>query len=412
MGQRFISRTLAACARAADNAAMNTDDDLLFADEDHGSGHSLPPWIVMVVDDEPDILAVTRLTLENAQFSGRGVRLVNAGSAAEGRRALAAHPDAALILLDVVMESDDAGLTFVRHVREGLSNRDVRIVLRTGQPGVAPARAVIDAYEIDDYRTKTELTSERLYVSVAAALRTYALLDSRRQRERALMESHQELERFAYVASHDLQTPLRAIVGYTQLLQRRHSAALDTDGQTLLADVVASGTTLSLLIRDLLEFSDLSHASRQPQPVALDAVMQRVQTRLASEIAARHAQLEIDALPSVQGDAVMLEQALVNLMDNALKFQPGDTPRVRVAALADATHLDIAVRDEGIGIAPEHLAQVLEGFRRLHTQEDFAGTGLGLAICKKVARLHGGELLAQSEPGAGSTFTLRLPLTS
>ena len=384
------------------------DDDLLFADEDHGSGHKLPPWIVLVVDDEPDILAVTRLTLESAQFSGRGVRLVNAGSAAEGRRQLAVHPDTALILLDVVMESDDAGLEFVRHVRDALGNRDVRIVLRTGQPGVAPARTVIDGYEIDDYRTKTELTSERLYVSVAAALRTYALLDARRQRERALMESHQELERFAYVASHDLQTPLRAIVGYTQLLQRRHAAALDADGQALLGDVVASGTTLSLLIRDLLEFSDLSHASRQPQPVSLDEVMQRVQARLAKEIAARHAVLTIGTLPTVKGDAVMLEQALVNLVDNALKFQHRDAPGIWVTAVADATQIDIAVRDDGIGIAPEHLAQVLEGFRRLHTQEDFSGTGLGLAICKKVARLHGGELLAQSVPGAGSTFTLRL----
>jgi len=384
-------------------------DDLVFADEDHGSRMGPPPWLVLVVDDEPDIHAVTRLTLENAQFSGRGVRLVNAHSGAEGRALLAQHPDAALILLDVVMESDDAGLAFVRHVREQLGNRDVRIVLRTGQPGVAPARTVIETYEIDDYRTKTELTSERLYVSVAAALRTYALLDSRRQRERALMESHQELERFAYVASHDLQTPLRAIVGFTQLLQRRYGAQLDDDGRILLAEVVSSGTALSLLIRDLLEFSDLSHASRQPQPVALDALMQRLRIRLGAQIEASQAALHIEPLPTVEGDAVMLEQALVNLVDNALKFQRGHAAVVRVSAIESEAHIEIQVRDEGIGIEPEHLARVLEGFHRLHTQEDFAGTGLGLAICKKVARLHGGELLATSEPGAGSTFSLRLP---
>ena len=391
---------------------MNDDnalDDLLFADEDSGHHNGLPPWIVLVVDDEPDIHAVTRLTLENAQFSGRGVRLVNAHSGAEGRAQLAANPDAALILLDVVMESDDAGLAFVRHVRETLGNRDVRIVLRTGQPGVAPARTVIETFEIDDYRTKTELTSERLYVSVAAALRTYALLDSRRQRERALMESHQELERFAYVASHDLQTPLRAIVGFTQLLQRRHSQQLAADGQALLADVISNGTALSMLIRDLLEFSDLNHASRQAQPVSLDDVITRVRVRLAAEIEERHAVVQSSPLPVVQGDAVMLEQALVNLVDNAIKYQRNALPFVSIRAQQTADAIEIQVIDEGIGIKPEHLARVLEGFHRLHTQEDFAGTGLGLAICKKVARLHGGELLARSVPGEGSTFTLRLP---
>ncbi|MES2883362.1 MAG: histidine kinase dimerization/phospho-acceptor domain-containing protein [Pseudomonadota bacterium] len=226
---------------------MSTEEDeLLFADEDHRAGPSLMPWTVLVVDDEPDVHAVTRLTLEQALFDGRGVQLVKANSAAEGRAQLAAHPEVALILLDVVMESDDAGLQFVNHVRATLGNRAVRIVLRTGQPGVAPPRAVIERYAIDDYRSKSELTSERLYVSVAAALRTFALLQ-------ALQQAEAQLQRQAHAASHELQTPLRAIVGFTQLLQRRHLAALDDDSQALLNSVVDSGTALSELIRDLLE---------------------------------------------------------------------------------------------------------------------------------------------------------------
>lgn len=223
-----------------------TKDELLFAEEDQGSANSLPPWKILVVDDEPDVHAVSRLALEHARFEQRGVQLLYAHSAAEGRAQMAAHADVALILLDVVMESDNAGLLFVDHVRETLGNREVRIVLRTGQPGVAPARAVIERYAIDDYRTKTELSSERLYVSVAAALRTYALLH-------ALRLAHERLQRHAYAASHDLQTPLRAIVGFTQLLQRRHLATLDADGQELLNSVVDNGTALSALIRDLLE---------------------------------------------------------------------------------------------------------------------------------------------------------------
>lgn len=229
------------------------DDELRFQDEAPLASDDLPPWTVLVVDDEPDIHAVTRLALEGTRFDGRGVQLLHAHSAAAGREALAANPQVALILLDVVMESDDAGLAFVRHVRETVGNRAVRIVLRTGQPGVAPARTVIETYEIDDYRTKTELTSERLHVSVAAALRTFALLQSLRAREAQLQQAHEQLQSHAYAASHHLQTPLRAIVGFTQLLQRRHLAALDADGQALLNDVVENGTALSALIRELLE---------------------------------------------------------------------------------------------------------------------------------------------------------------
>lgn len=223
-----------------------TKDELLFADEALSTAGHQPPWRVLIVDDEPDVHAVTRLALEHACFEQRGVQLHHAHSAAEARALLATHADVALILLDVVMESDDAGLLLVDHVRETLGNREVRIVLRTGQPGVAPARTLIERYAIDDYRTKTELTSERLYVSVAAALRTYALL-------KALRQAHEQLQRHADAASHDLQTPLRAIVGFTQLLQRRHLATLDADGQALLNTVVDNGIALSALIRDLLE---------------------------------------------------------------------------------------------------------------------------------------------------------------
>ena len=179
----------------------------------------------------------------------------------------------------------------------------------------------------------------------------------------------------------------------------------------LLADVVASGTTLATLIRNLLEFSELGRAQRQLQPVALDALLQRVRSRLAAPLAARYAALVVGDLPVVEGDAVMLEQALVNLVDNALKFQPGATPTVQIRAEAAGGFVDIEVIDRGIGIAASHLPQVLEGFRRLNKAEEFPGTGLGLALCKKVARLHGGELLARSAPGSGSTFILRLPLT-
>lgn len=387
---------------------MTDDDELIFAAEDEATEAGGPPWRVLVVDDEPDVHAVTRLTLERERFDGRPVQLLSAHSAAEGRRQLDAHPDIALVLLDVVMESDDAGLQFVRHVRETLGKRHVRIVLRTGQPGVAPPREIVQRYQIDDYRTKTELTSERLYVTIAAALRSFALLEAQARRERELLLSNQELERFAYVASHDLQTPLRAIVGYTQLLQRQHAGALDAEGLILLDELVDSGKRLSALIRGLLEFSDLGQPQRAWQRISLETLLARACDRLRAVIEDRAAEIAAGPLPEVEGDPVMLEQALVALLDNALKFQPGPRPRVQVSATVDGDRIELSLRDRGIGIPADHLPRVLDGFHRLHAPEDYPGTGLGLALCRKVARLHGGGLDAESAPGQGSTFRLTL----
>ena len=157
-------------------------DDILFADEagsqaeEEGSPQSLKPagfWKVMIVDDEKEIHNVTKIALSDFQFDGKGIQFVNAFSAREAKDLIARHPDTAIILLDVVMEEDDAGLQVVKHIRETMRNNIVRIILRTGQPGQAPERKVIVDYDINDYKTKTELTAQKLFTTVVAALRAY-----------------------------------------------------------------------------------------------------------------------------------------------------------------------------------------------------------------------------------------------
>ena len=156
---------------------MTGDDDFLISDEDEGAGHPVAPaqtpWRILIVDDDAEVHAVTRLSLRRFMFEGRPVELISAFSAAEARDVLSKTDDVALILLDVVMETEDAGLKFVRHVRQTLGNRSVRIVLRTGQPGSAPEQEVIVDFDINDYRAKTELTHERLTVCTITALRSY-----------------------------------------------------------------------------------------------------------------------------------------------------------------------------------------------------------------------------------------------
>lgn len=173
-------------------------DDLILLDEPlqlAPQGPSLPPWKVLIVDDEPEIHAVTRLVLGNFRFEGRPLQFISAHSAAEGRKALAEHSDIALILLDVVMETDQAGLDLVRWIRSELNNHTVRIVLRTGQPGHSAVQQVSTDYDINDYKEKTELTTHKLTVTVRVALRGYrdilAIEQARRGMQRVLAASAQ-----------------------------------------------------------------------------------------------------------------------------------------------------------------------------------------------------------------------------
>nr|WP_245986402.1 DUF3369 domain-containing protein [Azospirillum thermophilum] len=154
----------------------DTDDDLFFLDEADGGGGAAEPgkcWKMLIVDDEPEVHAITKLVLADFVYKGRPAHFISAFSAAEARRVLASETDIAIILLDVVMETDDAGLQLVHHIREELKNRHVRIILRTGQPGQAPERAVILDYDINDYKAKTQLTAQQLFTTTVAALRSY-----------------------------------------------------------------------------------------------------------------------------------------------------------------------------------------------------------------------------------------------
>lgn len=385
------------------------NDAVPLLDESVPAGTGLPPWQVLVVDDDEVMHSVTRLCYADFSYRGRALDILTAHSASEARALLASHPDVALVLLDVVMESEHAGLELARHIREELGNRTVRIVLRTGQPGQAPPRAVVRQYEIDDYRTKTELTFERLHVLTVTALRTYQLLRDQAARERELAHYSEELERFNYAASHDLQTPLRTIVRFAQRLQEKFGGQLGGDAEAYLGFIVQGARDLHALMEDLLAFTALGAAPRPHARVALADVVRNATARLADVIAARHATIDVGPLPAVNGDAEQLEQLFVQLIDNAVKFQPGEAPVVSIAAIAADQRCEVRISDRGIGIEAQYLARVFEPFRRLNPLGTFAGTGIGLAMCRKIARLHGGDIRVQSVPGTGTTVVVEFP---
>jgi signal transduction histidine kinase len=227
---------------------------------------------------------------------------------------------------------------------------------------------------------------------------------------RDLERSNAELEQFAYVASHDLQAPLRSIVGFGQLLRQDYQGRLDADADTYIGFMVKSAGQMQELIRGLLAFSRIGREPAGPAAADTEAVLGEVEARLRPAIAECGATLTHDQpLPAVACPPLELGQLLQNLIGNALKFHALDkTPRIHVAAQREGAQWRLSVRDNGIGIEPRFLERIFQMFQRLHTADKYEGTGIGLAICRKIVERHGGQLWAESTPGEGSTFFFTL----
>ncbi len=240
-----------------------------------------------------------------------------------------------------------------------------------------------------------------------------------------LERSNENLQRFAYVASHDLQEPLRKIQQFGDLLRDQYGPHLG-EGIDYLHRMQSAASRMSILIKDLLAFSRLSTQPETSAPVALEDVVDRVLTTLEIAILETKAEVRVESLPTIQGDVVQLSQLFQNLLSNALKFHQPDVPpliHIRSRWLA-ADHLpkgvnplrnaiayyQIEVADNGIGFEEKYLDRIFEVFQRLHTRRQYAGTGIGLAICEKVVANHGGAITASSQPGQGATFRVYLPV--
>ncbi len=226
-----------------------------------------------------------------------------------------------------------------------------------------------------------------------------------------LQRSNEELEQFAYVASHDLQEPLRMVSGYTQLLQRRYADKLDSDANEYIGYAVDGVKRMQALINDLLTYSRVSTRSKPFTTVDLGDVVKQVQSNLEVALQEVDAVLQVGPLPRLVGDPVQLTQLLQNLVANALKFRSEEAARratVSIAAVYEAPFWHLSVADNGIGIDPEYADKIFVIFQRLHSRERYPGTGIGLAICKRVVERHGGKIWFESVLGQGTTFHFTL----
>lgn len=240
--------------------------------------------------------------------------------------------------------------------------------------------------------------------------KAHGILEIRvRERTAELARSNAELEQFAYIASHDLQEPLRMISSYVQLLERRYGGRLDRDADEFIAFASEGALRMQRMINDLLAYSRVGTRGKSFEQVDLEAVLAQALDNLHLAVKERNATVTHDRLPMAYGDSGQLTQVFQNLIDNAIKFRSEEPPVVHISAKLVGGECVCRIKDNGIGIAPEFVNRLFVLFQRLHTRRDYPGTGLGLAICKRIVQRHGGKIWVESKPGEGATFYFTIP---
>jgi light-regulated signal transduction histidine kinase (bacteriophytochrome) len=269
--------------------------------------------------------------------------------------------------------------------------------------------------DFDEEKSKVEGFNESLRKEIAdraqaehqLQVKTRELL----QKSVELRRSNADLEQFAYVASHDLQEPLRMVASYVQLLQRRYQGTLDEQADKYIFYAVDGAKRMQSLIGGLLEYSRIGHGHVDPRPVHVEAAVEQVLASLHSGIHESGATVTHTPLPTICGDGTQVAQIFQNLVANAIKFRhPNVAPKIHIGCSITNGEALFTVEDNGIGISPDFSERIFVIFQRLHTRSEYAGTGIGLSICKKVVEAHGGRIWVDSELGKGARFSFTLPL--
>jgi signal transduction histidine kinase len=260
--------------------------------------------------------------------------------------------------------------------------------------------------DIADLAADIDSMRQRILAELSALRAAHEQLDAQ---TRDLARSNAELEQFAYVASHDLQEPLRKVASFCQLLEQRYKGQLDERADQYIEFAVDGAKRMQQLINDLLAFSRVGRMGDTPEPVDLGESARRALANLDATVVESRAKVDVGPLPTVSGESSLLTALLQNLISNALKFHGEVAPEIHIRAERDGDEWLFACSDNGIGIDPEYSERVFVIFQRLHSKDEYAGTGIGLAMCRKIVEHHGGRIWLDPTAGPGTTFRFTLP---
>lgn len=225
-----------------------------------------------------------------------------------------------------------------------------------------------------------------------------------------LKRSNEELQQFAYIASHDLQEPLRAIISFSRLLEDQYKNRLDKNGKEFIYFISEGADRMKILIKDLLAYSRISTYAKPPKITNLEKILKNVLFNLQESIKENGVIITYDELPNLIIDHAQILQLFQNLISNAIKFQREKPPKIHISAKKIEKEWLFSIKDNGIGIDPKYFARIFNIFQRLHTRDEYPGSGIGLAVCKRIVQRYGGQIWLKSELGKGSIFLFTIPI--
>lgn len=421
---------------------------LIFREEEHKVEEENDFWKILIVDDEKDIHTITEIVLNSFVYLNKKVKILNAYSAKEAIDVLKENPDIAIVLLDVVMETTDAGLKLVKIIREDIGHLFVRIILRTGQPGYAPESDVITKYDINDYQTKTDLTHERLLTVVLTALRAYhsiITIDTFRQdldkkvkeRTQELEEANQQLQeqnrqiesqrleleklnasknKFFSIIAHDLKSPFFGILLLSELLANNMNEFTQEDVSECAKNMYEAAQNYHKLLQNLLDWSmaQMGAIEFTPELIRLEDLFFEIVSMTQNSSQAKNIDLsyELDDNMTIYADKNMLNTIIRNLVSNAVKYTNRDG-KVLLSASNLKEGVRISITDNGVGINEEKIDQLFNLGIKSSTlgTDNEPGTGLGLILCQEFAEKHRTKIGIESKEGEGTTFYFTLPST-
>ena len=358
---------------------------------------------ILIVDDNPIDREVYRRIL--VRKWDKTCEFDEAGTGKEGLEKVKSHPYQA-ILLDYALP-DMSGIRFLESLPPAvLSNTAILMV--TGHENLETA---VSAFKtgVQDYLPKSNLNADTLIYALRNSLEKVLLQRLLQEQKEALEASNQTLERFAYVVAHDLQSPLRTVKGFVDLLTESTKGKLSEEEQEYLDFIISGTERMSRLIKKLLELSKAKNNVIEVREIDLNELLREVLHDLAPMISETGADIRLPDLPVIQADRELMYRLWLNILDNAIKFVKGRKPVVEVEVQSRQKQWLFSVTDNGIGIEKTKLKKIFQPFNRLNPMKQFEGTGLGLAICQKIVEHHGGKIWAESEVGKGTTISFRIP---